>query len=72
MFEHMRSENEAIGKALDLMNPLATRLSGTNIYRRTMENIDKAALKLEKEEYLMTSIMRKLILSPNKSKYINS
>lgn len=65
MLEHMRSENEVIGKALDLINPLATRLSGTNVNRRTMENIEKAGLHIIEESYLMTSIMRKIILSPD-------
>lgn len=67
MLEHMRSENEVIGKALDLVNPLASRISGTNVNRRTMENIEKAGLHIIEESYLRSSIMRKIILSPNKT-----
>lgn len=66
MLEHMRSENQIVGKMLDLINPLAVRLSGANINRETISNIEKAGLKIKSQEYLMTSIMRKLVISPNK------
>ncbi len=66
MLEHMRSENQIVGKMLDLINPFAVRLSGANINRETISNIEKAGLKIVNQEYLMTSIMRKLVISPNK------
>lgn len=66
MLEHMRSENAAVGKILDLTNPFTVRLTGANVNRETIKNLEAAGLKLIKEEYLMTSIMRKLIISPNK------
>lgn len=66
MLEHMRSENRAMGYILDVFNPLAVGLWGANINRRTMENIEKAGLKVEDEQMLMGSIMRKLVLSPDK------
>lgn len=64
--EHMRSENPIAGKVLDLVNPLTVRIMGANVNRRTIENIEKAELTVEQESYLMTSIMRKLVLSPGK------
>ncbi|MFD1040239.1 class I SAM-dependent methyltransferase [Virgibacillus byunsanensis] len=66
MLEHMRSENPIAGKLLDVMNPLTVRMVGANVNRKTIENIEKAGLKIKEQTYLMTSIMRKLILSPNK------
>lgn len=66
MLEHMRSENGLAGKMLDLINPLTVRIVGANVNRKTIKNIEKAGLKIEQQNYLMTSIMRKLIISPNK------
>lgn len=66
MLEHMRSENGLVGKMLDLINPLTVRIVGANVNRKTIKNIEKAGLKIEQQNYLMTSIMRKLIISPNK------
>jgi len=66
MLEHMRSENIVAGKMLDLINPLTVRIVGANVNRKTIENIEKAGLKIEQQSNLKTSIMRKLILSPNK------
>lgn len=66
MLEHMRSENGLAGKMLDLINPLTVRIVGANVNRKTIKNIEKAGLKIEQQDYLMTSIMRKLIISPNK------
>ncbi|WP_054754286.1 class I SAM-dependent methyltransferase [Piscibacillus salipiscarius] len=66
MLEHMRSENEFIGKVLDFFNPVSVNLIGVNVNRKTISNIYQANLEVEKQEYLMTSVMRRLILSPNK------
>ncbi|RWZ58095.1 class I SAM-dependent methyltransferase [Halobacillus fulvus] len=66
MLEHMRSDTEYIGKVMDLLNPVGLRIIGANINRRTIHNIDCAGLKVGQQDYLMSSIMRKLILSPNK------
>jgi ubiquinone/menaquinone biosynthesis C-methylase UbiE len=42
LLEHVRSENAIVGKAMDLVNPIAVRLSGANINRRTVENVRAA------------------------------
>ncbi|PKR76647.1 SAM-dependent methyltransferase [Halalkalibacillus sediminis] len=67
MLEHMRSENEVVGKAMDLLNPIGLHIVGANINRKTMENIDKSGMKVENENRLMSTIMKELILSPNKN-----
>lgn len=67
MLEHMRSENKLIGLGLDCINPLTVKMIGTNFNRRTIQNIKKADLKVVDQTYLMTSMVRKLILSPGKN-----
>lgn len=42
LLEHVRSSNAVMGTMMDLMNPLAVRLSGANINRRTVENVRAA------------------------------
>jgi len=66
MLEHMRSENQAAGLVMDLLNPVTVRMWGANINRETMANIKSAGLSVVGEERLMGSIMRRLMLSPNK------
>lgn len=66
LLEHMRSENPVAGFLMDLFNPLTIRISGANINRKTMENIDKAGFLIEEKIELMGTIMRMLILHPNK------
>lgn len=66
MLEHMRSEQSIIGFIFDMFNPLTVRLIGTNINRKTIKNIEAANLKVLEEQYLMTSIVRKLVVCPNK------
>lgn len=66
MLEHMRSENEMVGKLLDFMNPVTLTLMGENINRRTMDDIAEAGLVVEKEEHLCSSLVRKLVLRPGK------
>jgi len=56
--EHMRSENEFLGKAMDLLNPLVVNAFGPNINRHTVENIRKAGFEVLEEKYLLSSIFR--------------
>ncbi|SDH86733.1 Methyltransferase domain-containing protein [Alteribacillus persepolensis] len=66
MLEHMRSDNQIVGKVMDLLNPIGLHIVGANINRKTIANIEKSGMNVEKQEFLMSSIMRKLVLSPNK------
>ncbi|WNF20923.1 MULTISPECIES: methyltransferase domain-containing protein [Bacillaceae] len=66
MLEHMRSENQAAGLVMDILNPITVGMWGANINRETMANIKSAGLSVVGEERLMGSIMRRLLLSPNK------
>lgn len=67
MLEHMRSENPVLGPVMDLLNPAVVTLWGANINRRTLDNIKKAGLVIEKNEELLGTIMRRLVLSPDKA-----
>jgi ubiquinone/menaquinone biosynthesis C-methylase UbiE len=64
MLEHMRSENAVAGILMDLLNPLTVRLWGANINRRTMDNIARAGLTIEKDKQLFGTILRRLEVAP--------
>ncbi|WLR51754.1 methyltransferase domain-containing protein [Bacillus tianshenii] len=64
LLEHMRSENEAVGKVMDVLNPLAVKLWGANINRKTLQNIERGGLEIERNEELYRSIVRRLTLHP--------
>lgn len=66
MLEHMRSDNKLVGAVMDLLNPLTVNLWGANINRETIRNIELAGLLVNLDNRLMGSIMRKLVLYPNK------
>jgi ubiquinone/menaquinone biosynthesis C-methylase UbiE len=48
LLEHTRSPNQLLGVFMDLLNPLSIWLMGDNINRRTVENIQKAGLVIER------------------------
>jgi len=62
--EHMRSENEFLGKVMDLLNPLVVNAFGPNINRHTVENIRKAGFEILEEEHLLSSIFRIIVAKP--------
>ncbi len=63
LLEHMRSPYAAIGKIMDVLNPLVVRMMGANINRRTLENMQKAGLMLEHVEDLALGGIVKLIVA---------
>ena len=66
MLEHMRSDNRAVGKAMDVLNPLVVNTWGANINRKTLENISEAGLRIVDKENLFSTIVRKLEVKPDK------
>lgn len=50
LLEHVRASNRLLGRLMDLANPIAVRLSGANINRDTVSNVDKADIALEAVE----------------------
>jgi ubiquinone/menaquinone biosynthesis C-methylase UbiE len=63
LLEHMRIQSEPLGRLMDLINPLVVRIMGANINRRTMENIQKAGLKIESVHDLAMQGMFKMIVA---------
>jgi len=62
--EHMRSENEFMGKAMDFVNPLVANAFGPNINRRTVKNIRNASFGVLQEKHLLSSIFRIIVAKP--------
>jgi hypothetical protein len=50
---------------MDWMNPIAVRMSGANINRRTEENVRLAGLAVEREDSFMMSIVKMLRARPS-------
>jgi ubiquinone/menaquinone biosynthesis C-methylase UbiE len=63
LLEHMRSDNPAIGKLMDWLNPIVVRMMGANINRRTVENVAKAGLRIERVENVGGTGIIKLIFA---------
>lgn len=61
LLEHVRSGKPILGKLMDLLNPLVVRLVGANINRRTVENVRRAGLVVERVEDLGVGDIFKLI-----------
>jgi len=61
LLEHMRTEDNNVGLVMDMLNPLVVRMMGANINRRTVENVQKSGLVIEKIETLSWGGIFKLI-----------
>ena len=62
MLEHMRSQNELVGKFMDWFNWVSLYTWGANINRKTIENIKKAGLELVEVNNLMSDIVKEIEL----------
>ncbi|HMM21496.1 MAG TPA: methyltransferase domain-containing protein [Selenomonadales bacterium] len=62
LLEHVRSDNPVLGWLMDTLNPVFLFLIGSNINRRTVENVKKAGISIEKVENVAGKIV-KLILA---------
>jgi len=64
LLEHVRiNRPEAVGKVMDLLDPLVVRMMGPHINRRTEENVRRAGLMVERVEYLAPLELVKLIVA---------
>ena len=57
LLEHMRPENFWLGLLFDALNPLMVRITGANINRRTMANIEQAGWKIDVAQPLSGDIV---------------
>lgn len=65
LLEHVRSENPVLGKIMDILNPVTLSIVGSNINRRTVQNVSKAGLNLKDVRKLgSTNILKLIIASP--------
>jgi phosphatidylethanolamine/phosphatidyl-N-methylethanolamine N-methyltransferase len=67
MLEHVRSENRVMGILMDALNPLAVRVTGANINRRTVQNVSRSKLRLEQVKDLGKEGIFKLIVARKES-----
>lgn len=60
LLEHVRPPG-ALGGVADVLNPLAVRVTGANINRRTLENVERAGLRIERVEDLGRGIVKLIV-----------
>lgn len=63
MLEHVRAGNKIAGMIMDMMNPVMVRLSGANINRRTVENVQQSGWQLEQVEDIGLKGIFKMIVA---------
>jgi ubiquinone/menaquinone biosynthesis C-methylase UbiE len=63
LLDHVRVERPVIGRLMDLLNPIFVRSTGANLNRRTVENVRRAGLIIEREEDLAPMGAVKLIVA---------
>ena len=63
LLEHVRSENPILGKLMDLLNPVSLHIVGSNINRRTIENVEKAGIGIRKVDNVFGKIVKLIIAS---------
>ena len=64
MLEHMLSEKPVLKNLMNLFNFIPRHIWGANINRRTMENIEKAGLKVNSVRNLWLDVFKEITLSP--------
>ena len=63
LLDHVRVDRPIIGRLMDLLNPIVVRTVGANINRRTVENVRRAGLIVDREEDLAPMGAVKLIVA---------
>ncbi len=65
LLDHVRAENEIAGFVMDVLNPLAVRITGANINRRTAENVRKSGWQLQHVENMGMKGVFKMLVATN-------
>lgn len=63
MLEHVRSANPLLGALMDLLDPITVRLMGPHVNRRTVQNVQRSRLQLERVENVSQGSIFKLIVA---------
>jgi ubiquinone/menaquinone biosynthesis C-methylase UbiE len=58
LLEHVRAKGGVVGWLMDLLNPLAVRISGANINRDTVSNVERAGIRLNAVESRFFGIVK--------------
>lgn len=64
LLEHVLSSKQAIRVGMNVMNPIAVRLTGANINRDTVSNVELAGFKLVQVENLWSDIVKLIEAEP--------
>ncbi len=64
LLEHVRSDNLVLGIIMDILDPLIVRMMGPHINRPTIENIDRAGLRIKSIEDQSLKILKLIIAEP--------
>ncbi|MDF2501875.1 MAG: Methyltransferase type 11 [Anaerosporomusa subterranea] len=64
LLEHVRSDNPVLGWLMDATNPISLHLVGSNINRRTVDNILEAGLTIEQDINVSANILKLIIARP--------
>lgn len=65
LLEHVRAANRFVGRLMDIANPLSVRVTGVNINRRTVANVERAGFTLDRVEDIGMRGMFKLLIARN-------
>ncbi len=70
LLEHMRPGNFWLGLLFDALNPVTVRITGANINRRTMANIEKAGWKIQVAQGLSLDIVWWIEATPQTESFV--
>lgn len=64
LLEHVRSESPVFGLLMDIINPVAVRMVGANINRRTIENVKMAGINISQVQDVQGKLVKLIIAAP--------
>lgn len=64
LLEHVLSKRPVLRSLMKLMNPIMVRITGANINRVTVRNIQKAGFRIEEEKDLWLDIVKLIVARP--------
>ena len=63
MLEHVRSNNKMLGRLMDKLNPLVSRLGVGNINRDTVQHLRQAGFKIKEERNVAYDVVKAIVAS---------
>ncbi|MPM83430.1 Ubiquinone/menaquinone biosynthesis C-methyltransferase UbiE [bioreactor metagenome] len=64
LLEHVRSSNPVLGWLMDILNPISLHMIGSNINRRTVENVEAAGIDIRQVQDLTGKIVKLIVAGP--------